>query len=400
MIAENKPFIYLYDLPKSIVTSVKITDVIRKACAYELTEPVQFKEARVSMHTGLPSPLINGIIKVDQKDFVTVAKAIKYFEITDGQNKVWQCRALPFDKDLIGGQKTILNLKQNVFLKSIPKDWTSKTVEETFSKLGPVKSAKVSLAPVIKTETNEKGKKLKVVDETLPCESLGYGFVCFENEEHANALIGSKDFGAIEAIKFSPKDPKEVKRLSNNVYVKNFDPAWDQEKIKLVFSHFGVINSVFLKEQEVQIQPKDGGEPQIVQRKFAFVCFDDPNNKEAGFISAEKAVVELNDKEVEGFKLYVQPALTADQRQIVILREQQRFKNSKKKCNLFVKNFPEGFSVDELKPHFARFGEIESIKILPSHDGQPSTRAFVCFKQPDCAAYARANLHGSALNGK
>jgi RNA recognition motif-containing protein len=96
----------------------------------------------------------------------------------------------------------------------------------------------------------------------------------------------------------------------------------------------------------------------------------------------------------------VQPALTAIQRQVVIQREQQRFKNSKKKCNLFVKNFPEGFSVEELRPHFARFGEIESIKILPSHDGQPSTRAFVCFKQPDCAAYARANLHGSALNGK
>lgn len=200
MIAENKPFIYLYDLPKSIVTSVKITDVIRKACAYELTEPVQFKEARISMHTGLLSPLINGIIKVDQKDFATVAKAIKYFEITDGQSKVWQCRALPFDKDLIGGQKNIMNLKQNVFLRSIPKDWTSKTVEETFSRVGPVKSAKVSLAPVVKVETNEKGKKLHVVDETLPCESLGYGFVCFESEEHASAVIDSKDFGAIETI--------------------------------------------------------------------------------------------------------------------------------------------------------------------------------------------------------
>jgi RNA recognition motif-containing protein len=96
----------------------------------------------------------------------------------------------------------------------------------------------------------------------------------------------------------------------------------------------------------------------------------------------------------------VQPALTAIQRQVVIQREQQRFKNSKKKCNLFVKNFPPELSQEELKQHFVRFGEIESIKILPSHDGQPSTRAFVCFKQPDSAAYARANLHGSALNGK
>ena len=246
MIAENKPFIYLYDLPKSIVTSVKITDVIRKACAYELTEPVQFKEARISMHTGLLSPLINGIIKVDQKDFVTVAKAIKYFEITDGQSKVWQCRALPFDKDLIGGQKNIMNLKQNVFLRSIPKDWTSKTVEETFSRVGPVKSAKVSLAPVVKVETNEKGKKLHVVDETLPCESLGYGFVCFENEEGALNLLDRNDgeFAEIKTYKFSIKDPKEFKRISNNVYIKNFDPAWDKEKIEELFKKYGAIKSV------------------------------------------------------------------------------------------------------------------------------------------------------------
>jgi RNA recognition motif-containing protein len=87
--------------------------------------------------------------------------------------------------------------------------------------------------------------------------------------------------------------------------------------------------------------------------------------------------------------------MTAVQRQGVILREQQRFKNSKKKCNLFVKNFPAEFGVEELKPHFANFGEIESIKILPTHDGQPSSRAFVCYKQPDIAAFARSRLHGS-----
>ena len=412
MIAENKPFIYLYDLPKCIATSVKITEVIRKACAYELTEPVQFKDARISMYTGLLSPLINGIIKVDQKDFLTVAKAIKYFEISDGQGKVWQCRALPFDKDLIGGQKNILNLKQNVFLKKIPVDWSSKTVEETFSQIGPVKSAKISLTPVLKTETNDKGKKFTVVDETLPCNSNGYGFVCFESEEHAKALIGSQAFGAIEAIKFQPKDPKEIKRISNNVYVKNFDPTWDESKIRAIFEKFGPIKSIFVKEEQYEVKPDKNSteplpeQPVMATRKFSFVCFDDPEedkskkNKEIGFISAENAVNALNDQTIDGFKIYVAPALTAIQRQGAILRDQQRFKNSKKKCNLFVKNFPPEFGDAELRPHFANFGEIESIKILPTHDGQPSSRAFVCFKQPDSAAFARARLHGAQINGK
>ena len=49
-------------------------------------------------------------------------------------------------------------------------------------------------------------------------------------------------------------------------------------------------------------------------RKFAFVCFKDPNNHEAGYISAEKAVQELNDLEIDGSKLYVQPAQTAIRR--------------------------------------------------------------------------------------
>lgn len=156
-----------------------------------------------------------------------------------------------------------------------------------------------------------------------------------------------------------------------------------------MFARFGTIKSVFLKE-----------DPERPERKFAFVCFEDPNNREAGFLAAEKAVQELNDKELDGNKLYVQPALTAIQRQQVILREQQRFKNSKKKCNLFVKNFPPEFTENELRPHFQQWGEIESIKILPSHDGQPSSRAFVCFKQPDSAAFARQRLHGAQINGK
>jgi len=84
----------------------------------------------------------------------------------------------------------------------------------------------------------------------------------------------------------------------------------------------------------------------------------------------------------------------------VIRREQQRFKNSKKKCNLFVKNFPPEFNEENLAQHFQEFGEIESVKILPTHDNQPSCRAFICFKQPDSAAIARAKLHGSTVHGK
>ncbi len=108
---DQKSLIFLYDMPKSIATSVKIADVLRKKSGYELTEPVQFKEPRISPISGLPSPLVAGIIKVDLAVFQKVAKDIKYFELNDGQNNIWPCRALPFDKDLIGGNKNIINLR-------------------------------------------------------------------------------------------------------------------------------------------------------------------------------------------------------------------------------------------------------------------------------------------------
>jgi len=292
---QDKPFIYLYDMPKSIVTSVKIAEIIKRESGYDLTEPVQFKDPRISPTSGLPSPLIAGIIKVDQNEHAKVAKAIKYFEVGDGQNKLWACRALPFDKDLIGGNKNIINLRQNVFLTKIPKEWTSKDVETKFSVLGAVKSAKVSLSPVL-VESVTDGKKMYHIDESSPCVSNGYGFVCFENEEDAKKLIGVGAFEAVQAIQFQIKDPKTIKNKFNNIYVKNFDQAWDEAKLREMFGKFGTISSVFIKS-----------DPKNEERKFAFICFFDQANHEEGFVAAENAVNELNDP---NGGLYVQPALS------------------------------------------------------------------------------------------
>jgi hypothetical protein len=37
---ENKSLIYLYDMPSHIATSVKIAEILKKACEYDLAEPV------------------------------------------------------------------------------------------------------------------------------------------------------------------------------------------------------------------------------------------------------------------------------------------------------------------------------------------------------------------------
>lgn len=75
-----------------------------------------------------------------------------------------------------------------------------------------------------------------------------------------------------------------------------------------------------------------------------------------------------------------------------------RYKNSKKRCNLYVKNFPQGTTKEELEKLFTPFGTIESIKLLPT-DG-PHLYAFVCFEKPESAIEAKNNLNSISYNGK
>ena len=151
----------------------------------------------------------------------------------------------------------------------------------------------------------------------------------------------------------------------------------------------------------MQRKDKEGNE-----KPFAFICYDRKDDKAYGPQCADNAVRELHEQVVDGHKLYVQPALPSDQRHAQVQREQIRFKNSKKKCNLFVKNFPNTYTREDLENLFKPYGEIESVKIIPSEkdasnqrEGQ-AKRAFVCFKSPDFAASARQNLHGQTLENR
>jgi RNA recognition motif-containing protein len=71
-------------------------------------------------------------------------------------------------------------------------------------------------------------------------------------------------------------------------------------------------------------------------------------------------------------------------------REQLRFKNSKKRCNLYVKNFPPTTTEAELRQYFEKYGEIESVKVFPKEGD--ALYAFVCYKSPDHAAMAKQQI--------
>lgn len=106
----------------------------------------------------------------------------------------------------------------------------------------------------------------------------------------------------------------------------------------------------------------------------------------------------MNEKEVDGNTLYVKEALKKSDRELEKKKEMIRFKNSKKRCNLHVKNFPPSTTKEQLEELFLQHGEIESVKLMPK-DGE-AQYAFVCFKNPESASGAKAKLHNYNLNGK
>lgn len=56
--------------------------------------------------------------------------------------------------------------------------------------------------------------------------------------------------------------------------------------------------------------------------------------------------------------------MNKSERKKAILHEALKFKTSKKRCNLFVKNFPDNTTEDNLRELFSQFGTIESLKLF------------------------------------
>jgi polyadenylate-binding protein len=141
----------------------------------------------------------------------------------------------------------------------------------------------------------------------------------------------------LEIIKYQPKDHREARRIYNNIYVKDFDPSFNADQLKELFGKYGDIKSCVVMQK-----PDRNGQ----LKPFAFICYERQGESAYGPECADKAVNDLHGKSLNGYTFYVQPALPLAQRQAQVQREQTRFKNSKKKCNLFVKNFPANFTTE------------------------------------------------------
>ncbi|KAG0145649.1 hypothetical protein CROQUDRAFT_658440 [Cronartium quercuum f. sp. fusiforme G11] len=184
----------------------------------------------------------------------------------------------------------------NLYIKNLPTEVTTEELHELFSKYGPVTSATV--------QADEGGKH------------RGFGFVNYENHESASLAVEAlhdKDYKG--NVLYVARAQKRVERDAElrraheqqkyettlkyqgvNLYIKNLDDEYDDEKLQAEFVPFGTITSC-------KVMKDDKG----VSRGFGFVCFSAPDE-------ATKAVAEMNGKMLGSKPLYVSLAQRKDVR--------------------------------------------------------------------------------------
>ncbi|XP_043944915.1 embryonic polyadenylate-binding protein-like [Protopterus annectens] len=262
----------------------------------------------------------------------------------------------------------------NVFIKNLDDSIDNKALYDTFSAFGNILSCKV------------------VCDEH---GSRGYGFVHFETQEAATRAIQTMNGMLLNDRKvyvgqFKSRKEREseygAKAMEfTNVYIKNFGEDMDDERLREIFSQFGRTLSV-----KVMIDEKGRS------KGFGFVNFENHED-------AQKAVAEMNGKEINGRVVYAGRAQKRIERQCELKRKFDQLKQERfsryQGVNLYVKNLDDGIDDEKLRKEFSPYGTITSAKVM-TEGGHSKGFGFVCFSSPEEATKAVTEMNGRIVSTK
>uniref|UniRef100_A0A673HIR9 Polyadenylate-binding protein n=1 Tax=Sinocyclocheilus rhinocerous TaxID=307959 RepID=A0A673HIR9_9TELE len=262
----------------------------------------------------------------------------------------------------------------NIFIKNLDKSIDNKALYDTFSAFGNILSCKV------------------VCDEN---GSKGYGFVHFETQEAAERAIEKMNGMLLNDRKvfvgrFKSRKEREAElgaraKEFTNVYIKNFGEDMDDDKLKDVFSKYGTAMSI-------RVMTDENGK----SRGFGFVSFERHED-------AQRAVDEMNGKELNGKLMYVGRAQKKVERQTELKRKFEQMKQDRmtryQGVNLYVKNLDDGLDDERLRKEFSPFGTITSAKVMMD-GGRSKGFGFVCFSSPEEATKAVTEMNGRIVATK
>ena len=175
----------------------------------------------------------------------------------------------------------------NLYVKNIDPEMPQEEFHQLFTQFGQVTSALI--------QVDENGN------------SKGFGFVNYENHEEAQVAVDNlhdtehygKKLFVSRAQKKAEREEElrrsyeqaKMEKLSKyqgvNLYIKNLEDDFDDEKLRSEFEPFGTVTSC-------KVMRNDNG----TSKGFGFVCFSSPDE-------ATKAVAEMNNKMIGSKPLYV-----------------------------------------------------------------------------------------------
>uniref|UniRef100_A0A674JKR8 Polyadenylate-binding protein n=1 Tax=Terrapene triunguis TaxID=2587831 RepID=A0A674JKR8_9SAUR len=262
----------------------------------------------------------------------------------------------------------------NVFIKNLDKSIDNKALYDTFSAFGNILSCKV------------------VCDEN---GSKGYAFVHFETQDAADRAIEKMNGMLLNDRKvfvgrFKSRKEREAElgakaKEFTNVYIKNFGDDMDDERLKELFSKYG-------KTLSVKVMTDPTGK----SKGFGFVSFEKHED-------ANKAVEEMNGKDINGKMVFVGRAQKKVERQAELKRKFEQLKQERisryQGVNLYIKNLDDTIDDEKLRKEFSPFGSITSAKVM-LEDGRSKGFGFVCFSSPEEATKAVTEMNGRIVGSK
>ncbi|WVY99233.1 hypothetical protein V8G54_031384 [Vigna mungo] len=218
---------------------------------------------------------------------------------------------------------------------------------------------------------------IRVCRDQSKRSSLGYAYVNFSNAQDATNAMELLNFTPVNGkpirIMFSQRDPSIRKSGQGNVFIKNLDTSIDNKALHDTFAAFGTVLSCKVATDNNTGLPKG----------YGFVQFDNED-------SAQNAIKQLNGMLINDKQVYVG----------LFIRRQARTNGSPKFTNVYVKNFSEAFTDEDLNKLFGSYGTITSATIMKDMNGKSRCFGFVNFQNPDSAATAVERLNGTAIDDK
>lgn len=246
----------------------------------------------------------------------------------------------------------------SLYVGDLHSDITEAILFEKFSTAGPVLS-------------------IRVCRDLITRRSLGYAYVNFQQPADAERALDTMNFDLVKGrpirIMWSQRDPSLRKSGVGNVFIKNLDRSIDNKAMYDTFSAFGNILSCKVAQDE------NG-----TSKGYGFVHFE---TEEA----ANKSIEKVNGMLLNGKKVYVGRFIPRKE------REKELGEKAKLFTNVYVKNFGEDLSEEQLRIMFEKYGKITSYKIMSKDDGKSKGFGFVAFESPEAAENAVEALNGKEI---